>query len=117
MSDADCTPGREPLSVAASSGLIWYFLLTICALCLQATTLYCLVTEYANGGELLAYIKSQKEGRLAEDVARPFVRQLVSALYYIHERGIVHRSAPARVIAPRTRTSATAQRDGRPGRI
>jgi len=96
MSDADCTPGRELRSVAASSGLISYFLLTMCALCcarVQATTLYCLVTEYANGGELLAYIKSQKEGRLAEDVARPFVRQLVSALHYIHERGIVHRSA------------------------
>ena len=91
MTDADCTPGREPLSVAASSGLIWYFLLTICALCLQATTLYCLVTEYANGGELLAYIKSQKDCRLGESASRPFIRQLLSAIFYLHERGIVHR--------------------------
>jgi len=59
---------------------------------LKATTLYCLVMEYAKGGELLTFIKNQKDGRLDEAVARPFVRQLVSALHYIHERGIVHRS-------------------------
>jgi len=53
--------------------------------------LYCLVTEYAKGGELLAHIKIQKDGRLTEAAARPFVRQLVSALHYIHDRGIVHR--------------------------
>ena len=79
------------------SSLCEYFddVLTIkcwCIVWLQATTLYCLVTEYAKGGELLAYIKSQKDGRLDDDIARPFVRQLVSALRYIHERGIVHRS-------------------------
>jgi len=58
---------------------------------LQATTLYCLVTEYASGGELLAYIKSQKDCRLGESASRPFIRQLLSAIFYLHERGIVHR--------------------------
>ena len=58
---------------------------------LQATTLYCLVLEYAAGGELLAYIKSQKDSRLGENAARPFIRQLISALHYLHERGVVHR--------------------------
>jgi serine/threonine protein kinase len=57
----------------------------------QATTLYCLVTEYAGGGELLGYIKTQKELRLQEDKARPYVRQLVSATHYLHERGVCHR--------------------------
>jgi len=57
----------------------------------QATTLYCLVTEYASGGELLAYIKSQKDCRLGESASRPFIRQLLSAIFYLHERGIVHR--------------------------
>jgi len=60
-------------------------------LLLQATTLYCLVTEYASGGELLAYIKSQKDCRLGESASRPFIRQLLSAIFYLHERGIVHR--------------------------
>ena len=58
---------------------------------MQATTLYCLVTEYASGGELLAYIKSQKDCRLGESASRPFIRQLMSAIFYLHERGIVHR--------------------------
>jgi serine/threonine protein kinase len=58
---------------------------------LQATTLYCLVTEYASGGELLAHIKSQDGSRLTETAARPFVRQLVSALNYLHGRNVVHR--------------------------
>jgi len=66
---------------------------TDCCVCvtMQATTLYCLVTEYASGGELLAYIKSQKDCRLGESASRPFIRQLLSAIFYLHERGIVHR--------------------------
>lgn len=58
---------------------------------LQATTLYCLVLEYASGGDLLAFIKNQKEGRLLESKARPFFRQLVSAIHFLHERGVAHR--------------------------
>lgn len=57
----------------------------------QAGSLYCIVTEYAPGGELLGYVRSFKEERLTESQARPFVRQLVSALNYMHERGVVHR--------------------------
>ena len=57
----------------------------------QATTLYCLVTEYACGGELLAFIKQQENSRLTESHARKFARQLVSALQFLHERGVVHR--------------------------
>ncbi|XP_060555823.1 uncharacterized protein LOC132716543 isoform X3 [Ruditapes philippinarum] len=58
---------------------------------LKATTLYCLVLEYASGGDLLAFIKNQKEGRLLENKARPFFRQLVSAIHFLHERGVAHR--------------------------
>ena len=47
--------------------------------------------EYCVGGDLWDYIKSQEGSRLAETTARPFVRQLVSALHYLHERGVVHR--------------------------
>ncbi|XP_025109831.1 uncharacterized protein LOC112573563 isoform X3 [Pomacea canaliculata] len=58
---------------------------------LKATTLHCLVLEYASGGDLQTYIRMHREGRLGEDKARPFVRQLVSALHYLHERGVAHR--------------------------
>ncbi|XP_013398566.1 serine/threonine-protein kinase MARK2 isoform X2 [Lingula anatina] len=58
---------------------------------LRAGTLYCLVTEYAAGGELLSYIRTQKDCRLSEQQAWPYVRQLISALCYLHERGVVHR--------------------------
>ncbi|XP_074641372.1 uncharacterized protein LOC141899118 [Tubulanus polymorphus] len=55
------------------------------------TNLYCLVTEYAAGGELLTFLKTFKDQRLTETQARPFIRQLISSLHYLHERGIVHR--------------------------
>ncbi|XP_022088907.1 uncharacterized protein LOC110978304 isoform X2 [Acanthaster planci] len=58
---------------------------------ISSSSLYCLVTEYAGGGDLLSFVRGQREGRLTEAVARPFVRQLVSALHHLHERGVVHR--------------------------
>ncbi|XP_037076772.1 serine/threonine-protein kinase NIM1-like [Pollicipes pollicipes] len=53
--------------------------------------LYCLVMEYAPGGDLSSLVKAQREGRFPEGRARPFCRQLVSALTYMHGRGIIHR--------------------------
>ena len=48
--------------------------------------------ELAEGGELLTFVKNNNEHkRLEEAKARPFVRQLISALYYLHSKGIVHR--------------------------
>ncbi|XP_070556134.1 hormonally up-regulated neu tumor-associated kinase homolog A-like isoform X2 [Ptychodera flava] len=58
---------------------------------IRSSTLYCLVTEFAGGGQLLEFVRGHKDGRLTEKTARPFVRQLVSALHHLHERGIVHR--------------------------
>ncbi|KAF0301269.1 Serine/threonine-protein kinase KIPK1 [Amphibalanus amphitrite] len=53
--------------------------------------LYCLVMEYAPGGDLCSLVKAQRERRFPEGRARPFCRQLVSALTYMHGRGIIHR--------------------------
>lgn len=48
--------------------------------------------ELAEGGELLTHVKNNNQHkRLEEAKARPFVRQLISALYYLHSKGIVHR--------------------------
>ena len=58
---------------------------------LQATTLYCLVLECAAGGDLQTYIKQMEKKYLSEDTARGYLRQLVSAVHYLHERGVSHR--------------------------
>ena len=51
-------------------------------------TLY-LVLELVSGGELFDKIKL--EGKLNDDVARHYYRQLISALQFMHERNICHR--------------------------
>ena len=59
---------------------------------MKTNTLYCLVTEIAEGGELLSHVRNDcKDRKLPEASARNFVRQLVSALDYLHSSGIVHR--------------------------
>ena len=101
---------------------------------MKTSTLYCLVTEIAEGGELLSHVRSVgdgwleegvprillagdsdgcqldrmclvntvyclsfsirndcKEKRLSEATTRQYIRQLVSALDYLHSAGIVHR--------------------------
>ena len=59
---------------------------------MKTNNLYCLVTEVAEGGELLSHVRYDfKEKRLSEATTRPFIRQLVSALHHLHSVGIVHR--------------------------
>ena len=52
-----------------------------------------LVLEHAAGGELLDTIVTK--GRLTENEARIYARQVVSALDYCHAMGIVHRDLKA----------------------
>lgn len=48
-----------------------------------------IVTELCTGGQLFNVI--EKAGGLAENIARRVTRQMLSAIDYIHQRGIVHR--------------------------
>jgi len=48
-----------------------------------------LVQEFADGGELYDHISAK--GRLTEKEARLLFRQIVSAVHYLHENGVVHR--------------------------
>ncbi|KAH6563154.1 hypothetical protein BASA50_005312 [Batrachochytrium salamandrivorans] len=52
-----------------------------------------LVMEYASGGELLDYIIAN--GKLKEEDAKTFVRQILSALDYAHSLKVVHRDLKA----------------------
>ncbi|KAG9282005.1 serine/threonine-protein kinase SIK2 [Astyanax mexicanus] len=52
-----------------------------------------LVTEYAKNGEIFDYLASR--GRLSEADARRKFWQILSAVEYCHERGIVHRDLKA----------------------
>ena len=56
---------------------------------LASTTSIYLVLELVTGGELFDVIVEQ--GRLEEDEARRYFRQLVSGLSYCHQRGVCHR--------------------------
>lgn len=48
-----------------------------------------LVTEYANGGDLLHYTKAK--GRLPEEEAKQFLREVVEGLQTVHRAGVLHR--------------------------
>lgn len=50
---------------------------------------YCMVFEYVDGGQMLDYIITH--GRMNEEQAQKFFLQLISAVSYCHENGIVHR--------------------------
>ena len=56
---------------------------------LTSTNELLLIMEFADGGELLAYVE-EKQG-LSEIEARNLFKQIVSAIAACHEQGIIHR--------------------------
>jgi len=50
---------------------------------------YCLIMEYCSGGSLCDLV--QNNGKLPEDKAKFFFRQMIQGLHYIHGKGIIHR--------------------------
>lgn len=50
---------------------------------------YYLVLELATGGELMNHICAVS--KLPEEEARKFLRQIVSAVDYLHKAGVIHR--------------------------
>ena len=50
---------------------------------------YYLVTELCRGGDLMDYISQRR--RLPEQEVKRYIRQIVSAVDYLHRLGILHR--------------------------
>jgi serine/threonine protein kinase len=50
-----------------------------------------LILEYAPGGELYKDLKKQPNCRYKEEVAADYIKQLCSALQYLHSKDVIHR--------------------------
>ena len=48
-----------------------------------------MITEYLGGGELFDVL--QKKRCLSETIAAKLIKQVLSAIYYLHNKKIVHR--------------------------
>ena len=57
--------------------------------CILTPTHLCILMEFAAGGELFQAIN--RAGRLSEDGALYFFKQLVAGVKYLHGAGVVHR--------------------------
>ena len=57
----------------------------------QSETHLYLVQELCTGGDLFDLLKAQKDRRLSEDDARHLIKQLTSAVKYLHAHNILHR--------------------------
>jgi len=55
----------------------------------KSTEIFCMVLEYVSGGTL--YDRVQRKGKLDEEEARGWSRQLVSAINYMHMNNVLHR--------------------------
>lgn len=67
---------------------------------------YHLVTEYVAGGELFDYIIKSK--MLSESIAANFLKQILSAVAYCHQKSIVHRDLkPENLLLDRESPDAT----------
>ena len=52
---------------------------------------YC-ICEYFNGKNLLDYLKERESKILSEEIVQYIMKQLISAIKYLHDKKIVHRN-------------------------
>jgi serine/threonine protein kinase len=61
----------------------------------------CIVTKFANGGDLDTFMKQKKE--FTEDEAMYYFTMILIGLQYLHSKGIVHRDLkPANILMDKT---------------
>lgn len=60
----------------------------------ETKDLYIITMEYANGGNLDEYLEKYKKINkkcLSEEIIQYLMRQIIDALYYIHQKKVIHR--------------------------
>ena len=51
----------------------------------------CLILEYATGGELYKELQQVPLGRFTENIAADYLKQMVTAVKYLHKKNVIHR--------------------------
>ena len=86
-----CAGCRLPVLKTVCTGIVYVLNeWLIDAKVMETENSYYLVTEMCGGGDLMSRICSRK--RLDEMETRRYIRQIVSAVDYLHKAGIIHRS-------------------------
>ena len=52
---------------------------------------YYMVMELVSGGDVMHHILSNKRSCLEEHIVKKYIKQIITAIHYMHEAGIIHR--------------------------
>ena len=52
---------------------------------------YYMVMELVSGGDVMHHIMSSKHSCLEEHIVKKYIKQMITAIHYMHEAGIIHR--------------------------
>ena len=52
---------------------------------------YYMVMELVSGGDVMHHIMSSKQSCLEEHIVKRYIKQMITAIHYMHEAGIIHR--------------------------
>ncbi|KAI6650346.1 MAP/microtubule affinity-regulating kinase 3-like [Oopsacas minuta] len=52
---------------------------------------YYMVMELVSGGDVMHHIMSSKHSCLDEHIVKKYIKQIITAIHYMHEAGIIHR--------------------------